>query len=361
MAYLGQKPMALVVKPLLTQPPLNTRKNVTKKNRNQTPTRFQHPTKTAEVFLQKIFYFNRAIVCLGMPLKSLVVYYSRTGNTKFVAEQVAAELGAEIQEIVDLKSRAGKLGWMSAGRDATGNRETQIGETEKNLDEFDFVLVGTPVWAWSPSAAVRTYVGKHNFAGKKVALFFTLDNNPRGAVEKTKKLMVGAEFLGDLVLAKPPRTRKQQKRKSASGAAHSRQNFRVSHSGTFGRGIPSISAMTFCNITKNQTEAALSQAPAIQTRNRRQAQTKKTTQNNPLEICLLEGGYPIFTSKSQGKYGLETGGGGLVFVTKNQHKYGFQPRLDQGKVPSFLHQKNKVKMGQLSPDWRRSVSAHALL
>ncbi len=82
------------------------------------------------------------------------------------------------------------------------------------------------------------------------------------------------------------------------------------------RGIPSISAMTFCNITKNQAEAALSQAPAIQTRNRRQAQTKKSTQNNPLEICLLEGGYPIFTSKSQGKYGLETGGGVSSFCDK---------------------------------------------
>jgi flavodoxin len=36
-------------------------------------------------------------------MKSLVVYYSRTGKTKFVAETIAAELGSEIEEIVDLK------------------------------------------------------------------------------------------------------------------------------------------------------------------------------------------------------------------------------------------------------------------
>lgn len=150
-----------------------------------------------------------------MPTKSLVVYYSRTGNTKFVAEQVAAELGAEIEEIKDLKSREGTSGWISAGRDATQNRETQIGETEKNLDEFDFVAVGTPVWAWSPSAAVRTYVGKHSFVGKKVALFFTLDNKPRGVVEKTKKLMPDAEFVGELLLVKPTKDREATKKKIA--------------------------------------------------------------------------------------------------------------------------------------------------
>ncbi len=94
-----------------------------------------------------------------------------------------------------------------------GTVRRRLAKPRRILDEFDFVLVGTPVWAWSPSAAVRTYVGKHSFAGKKVALFFTLDNNPRGAVEKTKKLMVGAEFLGDLVLAKPTQDKEATKKK----------------------------------------------------------------------------------------------------------------------------------------------------
>jgi len=59
-------------------------------------------------------------------MKSLVVYYSRTGNAKFVAETVAAELGSDVEEVVDLTGREGKLGWMSAGRDAMGGKETKI-------------------------------------------------------------------------------------------------------------------------------------------------------------------------------------------------------------------------------------------
>ncbi len=64
-------------------------------------------------------------------MKTLVVYYSRTGNTKFVAEEVTAELGADMEEIIDLKNREGKLGWLSSSRDATGNRQTKIEETKK--------------------------------------------------------------------------------------------------------------------------------------------------------------------------------------------------------------------------------------
>ena len=57
-------------------------------------------------------------------MKSLVVYYSRTGNAKFVAQTIAEQLGSEIEEIKDLKSREGALGWISAGRDATQKAST---------------------------------------------------------------------------------------------------------------------------------------------------------------------------------------------------------------------------------------------
>lgn len=146
-------------------------------------------------------------------MKSLVVYYSRTGNTKFVAEEIAAELGADLEEIVDLKSRDGKMGWLSASRDATGNRQTNISETKRNPADYDLIVIGTPVWAWSPSAAIRTYIAKHDLSGKNVALFFTLDNSPRGVVEKTKKLIPNSQIVGELVLVKPSSDKDETKKK----------------------------------------------------------------------------------------------------------------------------------------------------
>jgi flavodoxin len=135
-------------------------------------------------------------------MKSLVVYYTRTGNAKFVAETVAAELGSDVEEIVDLKKREGKIGWVSAGRDATGRKETNIAPTKKVPADYNLVIIGTPVWAWSPTPAIRTYVNKNDLSGKKVALFFTMDSNLRQAVEKTKALMPNSTFVGELALPK---------------------------------------------------------------------------------------------------------------------------------------------------------------
>ena len=38
-------------------------------------------------------------------MKSLVVYYSRSGNTRFVAEQISQEIGGDIEEIIDKKKK----------------------------------------------------------------------------------------------------------------------------------------------------------------------------------------------------------------------------------------------------------------
>ncbi len=150
-----------------------------------------------------------------MTVKSLVVYYSRTGNAKFVAETVAAELGSDIEEVVDMKSREGKLGWMSAGRDAMQGKETQISPTTKVPADYDLIIIGTPICAWSPSAAIRTYLSKNDLTGKKVALFFTMDSNLRGAVEKTKALAPKAVFVGDLAVAKTLENKEEAAKKIA--------------------------------------------------------------------------------------------------------------------------------------------------
>jgi flavodoxin len=133
-------------------------------------------------------------------MKSLVVYYSRTGKTKFVAETIAAELGSEIEEIVDLKSREGKMGWMSATRDASSEKETQIAPTKKIPSDYDLLIIGTPVWAFNLTPAIRTYIKKNDLSGKKIALFFTLGIRLGQTVEKTKSLMPNSQFGGELAV-----------------------------------------------------------------------------------------------------------------------------------------------------------------
>jgi flavodoxin len=136
-------------------------------------------------------------------MKTLVVYYSRTGKTRFVAEKVIAELKADIEKIVDLKNRSGRFGFLKAGYDATRGNETEIAETQKSPSEYDLIVIGTPVWNSRPASAIRTYLKKNDLAGKKVAVFCTNEGmGEEKAVERTKALISNGDIVGELVVSK---------------------------------------------------------------------------------------------------------------------------------------------------------------
>ena len=144
-------------------------------------------------------------------MKALVVYYSRTGNARFMAETVAAELGADIEEVVDLKNRQGRLAFLPAGRDALRGKETEIAQTKRTPANYDLIIVGQPVWAGSPTPAIRTYVKKNDLSGRKVALFFS-DSSVQ-AVEKTRALMSNSTLVGELSLPAKAFENKEEARK----------------------------------------------------------------------------------------------------------------------------------------------------
>lgn len=103
-------------------------------------------------------------------MKTLVVFYSKTGHTKKVAAEIAEKLKADLEEIKDLKKRNGFFRWFGAGKDAMKKNITEI-KTNKNPEDYDLIIVGSPVWARNVTPAVRTYLGKYNLSGKKLAFF----------------------------------------------------------------------------------------------------------------------------------------------------------------------------------------------
>jgi flavodoxin len=147
-------------------------------------------------------------------MKTMVVYYTRTGNSKFAAETIAAELGADIEEVIDLKNRQGKLAYMSCGRDAMSGKETEIAPTKRSPADYDLIVIAQPVWAWSPTPAIRTYVNRNDLSGKKVALFFG-GEKLKQAVEKTKALMPNSTFVGELAVEEPLQNKEEAKNKIA--------------------------------------------------------------------------------------------------------------------------------------------------
>ena len=139
----------------------------------------------------------------GLNLKSLVVYYSRDGNTRFIAETIAAEIGSDIEEVVDLKKRSGILGYLSGGRAAMQGKETEISPTLKSPVGYELILVGSPIWAGRPAPAITTYLKKNDLSDKRVAIFFSQGGKKITGFKQTKALIPNSECVGELSVIQP--------------------------------------------------------------------------------------------------------------------------------------------------------------
>jgi flavodoxin len=106
-------------------------------------------------------------------MKTLVVFYSRSGRTKKAAEAISDILKCDKEEIFDTKNRKGIPGFLSAGTDANLRRLTAIKKIKNNPSLYDLVIVGTPIWSSNISTPIRTYLFLYKEDFKKVAFFCT--------------------------------------------------------------------------------------------------------------------------------------------------------------------------------------------
>ncbi len=109
------------------------------------------------------------------PMKILVAYFSRSGNTRTIAEQIQKVTGADIFEIER------KEAYPSSYQDLLDLAKMEINKEEKpplkampkDLAQYDVIFVGSPNW-WSTIAPpVATFLSNGNLSGKTVVTFVT--------------------------------------------------------------------------------------------------------------------------------------------------------------------------------------------
>lgn len=111
----------------------------------------------------------------GNNARVLVAYFSWSGNTRAMAETIAAETGATLFEIVP------ETPYPTAYRRCTEQAKKEIAEgfrpklkaVPENLAAFDVIFVGSPNWWGTYAPPVATLLDDPAFAGKTVVPFFT--------------------------------------------------------------------------------------------------------------------------------------------------------------------------------------------
>lgn len=111
----------------------------------------------------------------------LCIYYSRTGYTRRAIKEIAEALGAEITAITDDGERDGWQGYIRCGMDAmkTSTRPLHPFKTEKPIEDYKLVIVGSPVWAGRCASPVRALLKRRGLEMKNVAYVVTRDANGR--------------------------------------------------------------------------------------------------------------------------------------------------------------------------------------
>jgi len=121
--------------------------------------------------------------------KTLVVYYSASGNTERVAKDIAEAAGADLFEIVptEVYTASEDLNWtnsdsrVSREHDDESLRDVPLTTTEvPDWDSYDTVFIGYPIWWGIAAWPVDTFVKNNDFTGKTVIPFATSSSSGMG-------------------------------------------------------------------------------------------------------------------------------------------------------------------------------------
>jgi flavodoxin len=137
--------------------------------------------------------------CVHKP-KVLIVYYSQSGNTQAVAEQIQARFGGELHEITLASPYpAGEAETIEiVGRQRDQNTLPELAGTVADFADYDVVFLGTPIWFGTASLPVTAFAKAHSggWAGKTVIPFYTCGGGDAGTyVADITPFLEGATIL----------------------------------------------------------------------------------------------------------------------------------------------------------------------
>ena len=107
--------------------------------------------------------------------KALVLYYSETGTTKAIAQEIQAQTGADIEAIEAVEPYSGNFQEtiQRSGRERESGEMPALKPLKKKIADYDIIFLGYPIWFGTYALPIVTLVKEQDFAGKTVVPFCT--------------------------------------------------------------------------------------------------------------------------------------------------------------------------------------------
>ena len=135
--------------------------------------------------------------------KTLVAYFSASGVTAKVAANLAKAIGAELYEIApEIPYTKADLNWMDKKSRSTVEMEDRssrpaIGTRVENMEQYDTVFVGFPIWWYREPSIIDTIMEAYDFSGKTIVPFATSGGSGLGDSYKNMKALASSATVKD--------------------------------------------------------------------------------------------------------------------------------------------------------------------
>jgi len=107
-------------------------------------------------------------------MKAIILFYSYSGNTKNVAGTLREYLSHRYEvESLELQAKDEASSFLGQVARAIVHTKADIAAVNFNLQAYDLICIGTPVWAFGPAPAINTYLNECEGAKEKKIVLFT--------------------------------------------------------------------------------------------------------------------------------------------------------------------------------------------
>lgn len=141
-------------------------------------------------------------------MKVLVVYYSMSGNAEYVANMIKDKIGADTLKIVPVKEipKKGFVKYLWGGKKAIMKETPKLEDYSFRGEEYDTIILGTPVWASHIAPPLRTFIedNKEQLKNKRIAGYACfMGSGGKEALNNIKELLEIDELACELLLIDP--------------------------------------------------------------------------------------------------------------------------------------------------------------
>ena len=134
--------------------------------------------------------------------KVLVVYFSETGNTQKLANIISKEVGGDFRRIEpEIPYPTGDELFDYTEEEANNNARPEFKDLDINIDDYDIIFVGYPIWWYQMPMIMYTFFDEYSFEGKTIVPFNTHEGSgDSGTYDEISELEPGATVLDGLAI-----------------------------------------------------------------------------------------------------------------------------------------------------------------